>query len=193
MRGHLAARCPHPEGIGTSPLAQGKAERMNDDSLPEKAEKKAYRLLALRAHSEKELRDKLLRGGFSEPVVAAVIEKCREFGYLNDGRFARQRARELAVNRLAGDRRIALDLIERGIPEELCRQAISDVRAELSEEDAVERLLRKKARGVGVSGMDGREKMRMARSLMGKGFPTGLIIRKLKRTGEEGVHGDDGQ
>jgi regulatory protein len=166
---------------------------MNDDSLPEKAEKKAYRLLALRAHSEKELRDKLLRGGFSAPVVAAVIEKCREFGYLNDGRFARQRARELAVNRLAGDRRIALDLIERGIPEELCRQAISDVRAELSEEDAVERLLRKKARGVGVSGMDGREKMRMARSLMGKGFPTGLIIRKLKRTGEEGVHGDDGQ
>jgi len=166
---------------------------MNDDPLFEKAEKKAYRLLALRAHSEKELRDKLRKGGFTAQVIAGVIEKCQEFGYLNDGNFARQRARELAVNRLAGNRRIAIDLIERGISEELCRQAISEVRAELSEEDAVERLLRKNTKGIALAGMDGREKMRMARRLMGKGFPAGLIIRKLKGKEEEGVHGDDGQ
>jgi regulatory protein len=166
---------------------------MNDNPLLEKAVKKAYRLLALRAHSEKELREKLLKGGFRAPVVAAVIEKCQEMGYLNDRQFARQRARELAVNRLAGNRRIALDLIERGISEELCRQAISEVREELSEEDAVERLIVKRVRGTDVAGMEGREKMRMARSLMGKGFPAGLIIRKLKGKGEEGVHGDDGQ
>lgn len=166
---------------------------MDKDPLLEKAEKKAYRLLALRAHSEKELRDKLRKGGFSAQVIAGVIEKCRELGYLNDGNFARQRAWELAVNRLAGNRRIALDLIERGISEELCRQAISDVRAEISEEDAAERLLWKKAKGIALAGLGDREKMRLARSLMGKGFPTGLIIRKLKGAGEEGVHGDDGE
>jgi regulatory protein len=166
---------------------------MNDDPLLEKAEKKAYRLLALRAHSEKELREKLGRGGFTAQVIARVIEKCQEFGYLNDGKFARARARELAVNRLAGNRRIALDLRERGISEELCRQAISDVRAEISEEDAVERLFRKKAKGIAVAGMDDREKARLARSLMGKGFPTGLIFRKLKGIEEEGVHDHDGE
>jgi len=166
---------------------------MNDDPLLEKAEKKAYRLLALRAHSEKELREKLRKGGFTAPVVARVIEKCQAFGYLNDGNFARQRARELAVNRLAGNHRIALDLRERGISEELCRRAISDVRAEISEEDAVERLFRKKAKGIAVAGMGSREKMRLVRSLMGKGFPTGLIFRKLKGLKEEGVHGDDGE
>jgi regulatory protein len=166
---------------------------MNNDPLREKAEKKAYRLLALRAHSEKELRDKLRKGGFGAPVVAGVIERCRELGYLNDGSFARARARELAVNRLAGNRRIALDLRERGISEELCRQVMSEVRGEISEEDAAERLIAKKARGTAVAGMDDREKMKMARSLMGKGFSTGLIIRKLKRAGEEGVHGDDGE
>jgi len=166
---------------------------MIDDPLLEKAEKKAYRLLALRAHSEKELQKKLRKGGISAQIVAAVVEKCRGFGYLNDGQFARQRARELAVNRLAGNRRIALDLIERGISEELCRQAISEARAEISEENAVERLLKKNAKGAALTGMDEREKMRMARSLMGKGFPAGLIIRKLKGMGEEGVHGNDGQ
>lgn len=166
---------------------------MNDDPLREKAEKKAYRLLALRAHSEKELREKLGKGGFAAPVVAGVIEKCQEFGYLNDEKFARARARELAVNRLAGNRRIALDLRERGISEELCRQAIAEVRTEISEEDAVERLFRKKAKGIAVACMDKREKARLARSLMGKGFPVGLIIRKFKGTGEEGVHGNDGE
>ena len=166
---------------------------MNQDPLWEKAEKKAYRLLALRAHSEKELREKLRKGGFTAPIVAGVIEKCQEFGYLNDGNFARARARELAVNRLAGNRRIALDLIERGISEELCRQVISEVRAEISEEDAVERLFRKKAKGIAVAGMGDREKMRLARNAMGKGFPAGLIIRKLKGAGEEGVHGNDGE
>lgn len=164
-----------------------------DDALWKKAENRAYRLLALRAHSEKELQTKLLRGGFAEAVVNGVIEKCREFGYLNDGSFARQRARELAVNRLAGDRRIAFDLKERGISEELARQAIAEVRGELSEEEAVDRFLAKNAKGVAIAGMDDREKKRLATRLMGKGFPTGLIFRKLLRAEEEGVHVDDGE
>ena len=111
---------------------------MRDDPLSEKAEKKAFRLLTLRAHSEKELRAKLDERGFAEDVVAGVLEKCRELGYLNDGEFARQRARELAVNRLLGDRRIVLDLREKGIPEALSRQAIEEVRGEIGEEKALD-------------------------------------------------------
>jgi regulatory protein len=166
---------------------------MSDDPLWEKAEKKAYRLLALRAHSEKELQTKLRGGGFTAPVVDGVIEKCRELGYLNDVSFARQRARELAVNRLAGDRRIAFDLRERGISEELCRRAIAEVRGELSEGEAVDRFLSKHTKGMTIVGMGDREKARWVRRLMGKGFPAGLIIRKLKGTEEEVVHGNDGE
>ena len=167
---------------------------MNDDPLREKAEKKAYRLLALRAHSEKELREKLREGGFTAPVVAGVIEKCRELGYLNDGNFARQRARELAVNRLAGNRRIALDLRERGISEELCRQAISEVRAEISEEDAVERLFRKKAKGMAVAGMERPREDEAGQKPDGEGISRRPdLSERLKGTEEEGVHGDDGE
>jgi hypothetical protein len=39
--------------------------------------------------------------------------------------------------------------------------------------------------------MDDREMARLARSLMGKGFSTGLIFRKLKGIEEEGVHDHD--
>jgi regulatory protein len=166
---------------------------MQDDPLREKAEKKAFRLLTLRAHSEKELAAKLHGRGFSEGVVAGVLEKCRELGYLNDREFARQRARELAVNRLLGNRRIVLDLRERGIPEALCRQAIGEVRGEIGEEMAIEVVLRKRGRGTTPDAMDEKEKARLMRSLLGKGFPTGLIFRKLQKAEEEGFHDDDGE
>jgi regulatory protein len=166
---------------------------MNDDPLRERAEKKAYRLLALRAHSEKELRAKLREGGFAEGMIAGVVEKCRGLGYLDDGKFARQRARELAVNHLAGDRRIAVDLRERGIAEELSREAIAAVREELGEEEALDQLLRKRSKGMAIAALDGRGRARLARGLMGKGFPASLIFRKLNATKEAGFHGDDGE
>lgn len=164
---------------------------MEEDPRRGKAEAKAYRLLALRAHSEKELRAKILAGGFGERLVAEVIGKCRELGYLDDRSYARQRARELAVNRLAGDRRIAADLRERGIGEDLAREAIVQIREEFSEAEALDRLVRKRSGGKGGAALEEKERARLVRSLMGKGFPAGLVFRKLNQTQEEGFHGDD--
>lgn len=166
---------------------------MDEDREYGRAEGKAFRLLTLRAHSEKELRAKLREGGFSAPVVEQVVRRCRELGYLNDEAFARQRARVLAVSRLAGDRRIALDLRERGIDAGLSARVIAEVRGELDEEEAAERLLRKKIRGRPVAALNEREKAGLARNLMGKGFPIGLILKILKKTEEEGFHDDDGE
>ena len=101
--------------------------------------------------------------------------------------------RELAVNRLLGDRRIVFDLREKGIPEALSRQAIEEVRAEIGEEKAVEVLLRKRGRAKALEAMDEKEKARLARSLLGRGFPTGLILRKLRKAEEEEFNGDDGE
>jgi regulatory protein len=131
--------------------------------------------------------------GFSATVVGEVVRRCRELGYLNDEAFAIQRARVLAAGRLEGNRRIALDLRERGIDEELCRRAIAEVRGELDEREAAQRLVRKKIRGRPVSALDDREKARLARGLMRKGFPTSLILSILKKTEEEWSHDDDGE
>jgi regulatory protein len=166
---------------------------MDEDRELGRAEGKAFRLLTLRAHSEKELRAKLQAGGFSTTVVGEVLRRCRDLGYLNEEAFAKQRARVLAISRLAGDRRIALDLRERGIDAGLAARVIAEVRGELGEEEAAKRLLRKKIRGRPVAALNDREKARLARGLMGKGFPTGLILKTLKKTEEEGFHGDDGE
>jgi regulatory protein len=166
---------------------------MDEEREYGRAEGKAFRLLTLRAHSEKELRAKLQAGGFANAVVERVIWRCRDLGYLNDEAFARQRARMLVVSRLAGDRRIAFDLRERGIDAGLSARLIAEVRGELGEEEAAKRLLRKKIRGRPIAALNEREKAGLARSLMGKGFPTGLILKILKKTEEEGFHDDDGE
>ena len=149
----------------------------------EKARERAYRLLAFRARSERELRAKLKEKGFEEPVVEEVTERLRELNYLDDESFARQWARNLAVNRLFGNRRIAASLAEKGIREPLIKQVLTEIRDEFSEKEAVFRIIRKKMDKITVT-MDDKEKRRLAQSLMGKGFPPGLVFDILKRAKE---------
>ena len=76
---------------------------------------KAYRLLSLRPHSEKELEKKLREKGFPAVVIKETLEKLHDLKYLNDASFAVSLARNLAVNKLWGNRKIALSLREKGI------------------------------------------------------------------------------
>ena len=149
----------------------------------EKAKQRAFRLLAMRARSEKELRAKLKERGFDESVVEEVAARLRELNYLDDESFARQWARNLAVNKLFGNRRIEASLMEKGIPQPLIRQVLTEVRKELTEQEAIILLIRKKLDS-GTRRIDDREKRRLAQSLMGKGFPPGLIFDILKRSKE---------
>ena len=158
-----------------------------------RAKEKAFRLLGIRAHSERELRLKLKTGNFSPAVVEDAILRCRELGYIDDGEFARQRARALATNRLAGNRKIAFDLQEKGVSGELRTAAIVGVDEELDETERIRRLLGKRPSGRTSDRPDEKEKARLIRNLMGKGFPLALIMRIINETEEKEVHGDDGQ
>jgi len=154
------------------------------DLLHEKAKQKAFRLLAIRARSEKELRTKLKERGYDESVVGDVMARLREFRYLDDESFARGWARNLAVNRLWGNIRIEASLRDKGIPRELIERVIREIREELSEQKALKKLLKKKEGGRSLK-MDVRDKRRLTQSLMGKGFPLDLIIDMLKTPKED--------
>ena len=49
---------------------------------------KALRLLAFRAHSEKELSDKLKRAGAKDEDLPGVMEFVKEYGFVNDAEYA---------------------------------------------------------------------------------------------------------
>jgi len=159
----------------------------------ENALQKAYRLLALRAHSVHEIEKKLWGKGFSAAVIKEALEKLHELKYLDDDSFACQWARNLAVNKLCGNRKIIASLKEKGIAAPLIDKAMEEIRQEISEEEAVGFLIKKKMTGKKINLQDIKEKKRIFQNLLAKGFPAGLILNKLGRIPEEDFHGEDGQ
>ncbi len=156
------------------------------------AKQKAYRLLSLRPHSEKELEKKLREKGFPAVVIKEALEKLHDLKYLNDASFALQWARNLAVNKLWGNRKISAGLQEKGIQARLIDDAVASARQELTEEAAIKILIRKKAAKKKAPLLDVKEKQRIFQSLMGRGFPPGLILKELGKKVEEDVDGYDG-
>ena len=157
------------------------------------AQQKAYRLLSLRPHSAREVEKKLREKGFPAAVIKEALEKLHDLKYLNDSSFASQWARNLAVNKLCGNRKIIASLKEKGVAVNLIDQAIEEVRQEMPEEEAVALLIRKKMAGKKDGLQDIKEKKKIFQSLLGRGFPAGLILNNLGKIAEEDSHGEDGQ
>ncbi|MDP2854614.1 MAG: regulatory protein RecX [Smithellaceae bacterium] len=153
---------------------------------------KAYRLLSLRPHSEKELGKKLREKGFPAVVIKEALEKLHDLKYLNDASFAVQWARNLAVNKLWGNRKIIASLQEKGVWAQLINDAVTAARLEISEEEAIAILVKKRAAKKKSAAFDIKEKQRIFQSLMGRGFPPGLILNKIGKAAEEEFNGEDG-
>jgi regulatory protein len=155
----------------------------------EAAKQKAYQLLSLRPHSERELEKKLLDRGFSKTIVKEALEKLHELKYLNDAFFACSRVRNLAVGKLWGNRKITACLRGKGVDDRLIEDAIALARQGLSEEEAIALWMKKK----GFKGQpDRKEKQKYFQSLMGRGFPPGLILKILGTPAEEEADGENG-
>jgi regulatory protein len=74
----------------------------------------ATRALARREHSRRSLRERLLRARVSTEEADKVVEELLRLGLLDDGRFARERARVLA-ERGKGDAAIRFELDREGV------------------------------------------------------------------------------
>ena len=159
----------------------------------EAAKQKAYRLLSIRPHTEKELEKKLREKGFPAVVIKEALEKLHDLKYLNDASFAVQWARNLAINKLWGDRKIFVNLREKGVEVELISAAVEEARREISEEEAIAFLIKKKASRKKLDILDLKEKKRIFQGLMGRGFPPGLILKKLGKIAQEEINAENGE
>ena len=103
-------------------------------SQSNRAYEKALYLLEYRAHSRKELADKLRRE-YGEELALQTVEKMDVLGLTDDESFARDYARELLTVRQYGVHRVRSELLRKGIDKELVEQILAE-----QEEDPVERL-----------------------------------------------------
>ena len=88
---------------------------------------RALDLLALRARSVAELRQKLVRKGEPPEAVDEAIERLKGQKLLDDAQFARQFARAKVVGAGASRRRIAMELSRKGVDRHTADAAIDDL------------------------------------------------------------------
>lgn len=157
-----------------------------------KALQKALSLLTYRDHSEVELAKKLSRYGFFPDAVAKALEQCREYGYLDDLRFARERARSLLRQGRAVGPKLMEDLRKRGIEEKMARRAIHEASEDVNETDILVAVFEKRFAGFNFQKARDSEKRRVVNYLMRRGFSLPTVLEFLREKGQEQNY-DDGQ
>jgi regulatory protein len=137
------------------------------------------RLLAMRARSRHELKLALGRKGFAEPVQEEVLEKLQGYGYLDDARFARDRAASLLQKGRLGPQAVLQRLEAHGLASEVAHEALASATGSV-EFDALA-AARKVLEGRGLLGrpLAPKERARAGRLLHSRGFSEDVIHRLL--------------
>ena len=107
-----------------------------------RATEAALVFLGYRPRSEKEVRDRLRRGGYEQDAIEHAIARLHEWRYLDDADFARRWVENRTAHRPRGRRLLQQELRHKGIDGEIARDAIDD--AELDEPGAAEALARRR-------------------------------------------------
>ena len=97
----------------------------------DEAKDKALRLLEFRSHSERELSDKLKIAGAKEEDIDEILEFCRNYGFLDDRKYAIAKAKDLKNLKKYGKRRIKSELYSKGIDTEYVEEAVSYLEEDL--------------------------------------------------------------
>ena len=127
-----------------------------------------------------ELRERLLEGrGATPQIVETVIERLREYGYLDDARFAQSYASLRVQQRPIGRQRLQRDLWLKKIDKQTAESALDQVFAQTPEEDLIDKAIAKRVR------LRGKPKTRedvkkLFDHLLRQGFPFELVSDKVR-------------
>ena len=115
--------------------------------LRRKTFERAIKLLTARPRSVAELRERLLKlKDTNEEVVDAVIARLREYGYLNDERFAFSYANYRVKQKPVGRRRLEQDLRFKKVDSRVANEALDMVFCETPEEQLIDEAIAKRLR-----------------------------------------------
>lgn len=146
----------------------------------ERVFQRAGKLLAAKARSVEELRERLLEGrGATKAVVEEVIERLREYGYLDDARFAQSYASLRVQQRPIGRQRLERDLWLKKIDKQTANAALDQVFAGMPEEEIIDRAIEKRLRLRGKPQTHAEAK-KLFDHLLRQGFGFELVSEKVR-------------
>ena len=118
---------------------------------PEKARRKTFdravNLLAYKPRSVKELRERLLEKTWTnEEIVEAVLEKLKEYNYLNDEQFARDFAASKLRGKPMGKRVLKQKMALKKLDKETVDEAVENAYEETPESEIIKQAVAKRLR-----------------------------------------------
>jgi regulatory protein len=137
-------------------------------------------LLAAKQRSVEELRERLLESrGATTPIVDEVIARMREYGYLDDAKFAQSYASLRLRERPIGRRRLERALSLKKVDRETASTALDEVFEGTPEEELIERAIarRVRLRGKPKSREDAKK---LFDHLLRQGFGFELVSTKVR-------------
>jgi regulatory protein len=159
-----------------------------EDRKPRRLDKEALwayalKILAGRAHSTGEMREKLRRRAERAGDVDEALARLKNIGYLDDRRFAEGFAAARLSNEKFGKTRVIQDLRQRRVAPSLAEGAVRKVYSEVDEQSLIDDWIRRKYRLAERDALFREDKDLAAayRRLLRAGFRSGEIVQALKK------------
>jgi regulatory protein len=156
----------------------------------ERTMNRAFRLLAAKPRSVTELRERLLEKLWTnEEIVDSIIEKLKEYKYLDDEQFARDVAVSKLRQKPQGKRRLQQAMSQKKLDRDVVENAIAAAFEKHPEDELIDTAIEKRIRLKGVPQSREDEK-KFYDHLMRLGFGYSLIKEKIERIKKESSEPD---
>jgi regulatory protein len=152
-------------------------EKLKQQSQLGKAVDAAYRLLSYRQRSRMEIEQTLLRKGYDDETVAAVLVRLQDQGYIDDWKFARDWAEDQRQLKNSSQIKIRTDLRAKGIDPSIIESVLGELG---NDEDSILKLIESRSL---LSKYPEREKL--IQFLAGRGFRYDNVKAALQRLEED--------
>jgi regulatory protein len=155
------------------------------DRSRERTMNRAVKLLAAKPRSVRELRERLLEKLWTDAaIVDAVIEKLKEYKYLDDEQYARDLALSKLRQKPQGKYRLQRSMSQKKLGNELVDAAVAHAFEKLPESELIDAAIEKRLRLKGKPETRGDIK-KFYDHLLRQGFGFDLIREKMARLDDE--------
>jgi regulatory protein len=155
------------------------ASNQTPEQLRARTFQRAGKLLAAKARSVAELRERLQERCSDKAVVEIVIDRLREYGYLDDERYAVSYASSKVRQSPVGRRRLEQSLARKKVDRSVADEALDQVFAETPEAELIDRAIEKRVRLRGRPSNRAEAKS-LFDHLLRQGFPFELVAEKVR-------------
>ena len=164
---------------------------INPERAREKTMDRAFNILSIKSYSVADMRRRLLEKDWTTPeIVEAVLEKLKEYNYLNDEQFARSFAASQIRQKPVGKRVLQQKLAMKKLDKETVADALETVLEETPESEIIERAIEKRLRLKGKP--ETREDSKKFYDyLLRQGFSYDLVSNKMRELHSRSMDEDE--